>query len=121
MICVNTNFLVDPLPDFLPQFVPGEVVEHVHDGYRGVIVAIDGHCKADPAWYMSSSPHADRDQPWYYVLVDGSAECLYPPEEDLRPAATSRPIRHPLLWTYFDRFAGGRYLRNEVEWPGCED
>jgi heat shock protein HspQ len=121
MICVNTNFLVDPLTDHLPKFVPGEVVEHVRDGYRGVVVAVDGHCKADPAWYMASSPQADRDQPWYYVLVDGTAECLYPAEEDLRPDASGRPIRHPLLRTYFERFAGGRYLRNDVEWPGCED
>lgn len=121
MICVNTNFLVDPLTDHLPHFVPGEVVEHVRDGYRGVVVATDGHCKADPAWYMASSPHADRDQPWYYVLVDGSADCVYPAEEDLRSDLSGRPVSHPLLRTYFDRFAGGRYLRNDVEWPGCAE
>ena len=119
MICVNTHFLVDPLTDHLPRFVPGQIVEHLRDGYRGVIVAVDGHCKADPAWYMATPPTADRDQPWYYVLVDGTAECLYPAEEDLRVDATGQPVRHPLLWTYFDRFAGRRYVRNEVDWPGC--
>ena len=117
MICVNTHFLNDPFTDHLPRFVPGQLVVHIRDGYRGVIVAADGHCKADPAWHMTSSPHADRDQPWYFVLMNGSLECPYPPEADLQLDPTRQPIDHPLLWTYFDRFAGGRYLRNQVEWP----
>ena len=117
MIRVNTHFLDDSLSDHLARFVPGELVEHVRDNYRGVVVAVDGHCKADPAWYMARAPHADRDQPWYFVLVDDSAECAYPPEEDLRPDSSNDPIRHPLLENYFDGFIEGRYVRNETEWP----
>ena len=55
---------------------------------------------------------------WYFVLIDGSTECTYPPEEDLRPDPSGGAIRHPLLRTYFERFVGNRYLRNDVEWPG---
>lgn len=117
MIRVNTHFLDDPLSDNLAKFVPGELIEHVREHYRGVVVAVNGHCKADPAWYMSHAPLADRDQPWYFVLVDGTAECAYPPEEDLRPASEGDPIQHPLLEYYFDGFAEGRYLRNDYEWP----
>lgn len=117
MIRVNTHFLEDSLSDHLARFFPGELVEHIRDNYRGVIVAVDGHCKADPAWYMAHAPHADRDQPWYFVLVDGSTECAYPPEDDLRPDPLGQPIQHPLLDNYFNGFADGRHLRNNVEWP----
>ena len=97
MIRVNTHFLDDPLSDHLAKFVPGELIEHVREHYRGVVVAVNGHCKADPAWYMSHAPLADRDQPWYFVLVDGTAECVYPPEEDLRPASEAGPIQQAAI------------------------
>jgi len=118
LISVNTNFLVDPFPDSVPVFAPGYLVRHVRYGYRGVVVAVDGHCKADPAWYFSNQTQPARDQPWYHVLVDGSTGCTYPAEENLELDPSGDPISHPMLSTYFDEFEYGRYMRNEVPWPG---
>jgi heat shock protein HspQ len=118
MIRINTNFLADPLPDRLPLFAPGHLVKHRRYGYRGVIVAVDGHCKADPSWYFSNKTQPDRKQPWYHVLVDGTAECTYPAEENLEMDPSGLPVTHPLVPVYFSRFEHGRYVRNDAEWPG---
>ncbi|QDT38761.1 heat shock protein HspQ [Stratiformator vulcanicus] len=118
MISVNTNFLVDPLPDRVPIFAVGHIVRHRRYGYRGVIVSVDGHCKADPAWYFANVTQPARDQPWYHVLVDGTSECTYPAEENLEMDDAGDPLAHPLIATYFDGFEYGRYHRNEEPWPG---
>ncbi|WP_145264582.1 heat shock protein HspQ [Calycomorphotria hydatis] len=114
---VNTNFLVDPLTDSEPKFAVGQIVQHVHFGYRGVIVAADGHCKADPSWYFSNQSQPKRDQPWYHVLVDQTAECTYPAEENLVADESGLPVEHPLLSVYFFPFKNGHYKRNKVLWP----
>ena len=118
MIAVNTHFLDDPLPDYAPRFRPGDVVEHVGQRYRGVVVAVDGHCRADPAWYFGNPSQPDRRQPWYHVLVDGTDRCTYPAEENLNADLGGLPVTHPLLDRYFRGRRGGRYVRNGVAWGG---
>ncbi|MEM7812780.1 MAG: heat shock protein HspQ [Planctomycetota bacterium] len=118
MISVNKNFDADPVPDRVPKFAVGTVVRHARYGYRGVVVAVDGHCKADPAWYFANNTQPDRDQPWYHVLVHGSDGCTYPAEENLTADDSGRPVTHPLLATFFDGIADGVYVRNGRPWPG---
>lgn len=117
MIQINPKFTGDNLPETPPRFEPGEIVRHKRYGYRGVIVAVDAHCKASPNWYMANQTQPQRSQPWYHVLVDGTATATYPAEENLTPDPDLNEIRHPLMTAFFRGFVNGRYVRNDLEWP----
>jgi len=118
MIQLNDSFPEDQLPDYPPKFECGQIVKHKRYGYRGVIVAADGHCKATPQWYLSNKTQPGRNQPWYHVLVDGSANTTYPAEENLSSDPSGLPVDHPLVGVFFSDFVNGRYVRNDVPWPG---
>ncbi len=96
-----------------PRFEPGQLVRHKRYGYRGVVVGADPCCRADDEWYYSNQTQPDRDQPWYHVLVDGSATTSYPAQENLEPDPTGEPIDHPLLDHFFTGFRDGRYVPRE--------
>lgn len=104
--------------DATPKFSPGELVEHVRYGYRGVVVEADAVCQADPSWYQSNNTQPDRHQAWYHVLVHDSQSCTYAAQDSLRAAPVSQPVRHPLLTMFFSGFDGDRHQRNETPWPG---
>lgn len=117
MIQLNENFPEHRLDDEPPKFDVGQIVRHKRYGYRGVIVAVDGHCRATPEWYFSNKSQPDRAQPWYHVLVDGSATVTYPAESNLRADDDPTPVDHPLLELFFHGYDDGRYLRNDTPWP----
>lgn len=101
-----------------PRFQPGQLVRHKRYGYRGVVVALDRHCKADERWYQSNRTQPDRNQPWYHVLVDGSGGATYAAQENLEEDSSAQPIEHPLLEHFFIELKDGLYVRNERLWPG---
>ena len=117
MIQINPSFSDDRLPASKPRYEPGQIVRHKRYGYRGVIVAADSSCQADPAWYMANKTQPDRAQAWYHVLVDGTASSTYPAEENLILDSDPSPIRHPWLEKFFQAFEQGRYIRNDAVWP----
>ena len=117
MISVNRDFSDIPLRDNQPKFLPGQLVRHRRYGYRGVVVAYDGHCKADPEWYMSNKTQPDRDQPWYHVLVHNSRSVTYPAESSLEADDSGQPVSHSLMEHFFSGFVDGRYIRNDEPWP----
>lgn len=117
MIQLNEHFTRTDLPVSRPKFSPGDIVQHCRYGYRGVIVAVDQWCRADPEWYLANSTQPDREQPWYHVLVDGTEQVTYPAQQNLRPDTAGAPVQHPLLNRYFDGFHSGRYLRNGEPFP----
>jgi heat shock protein HspQ len=101
-----------------PDFAPGDLVAHRRYGYRGVVVAFDRQCQADDAWYQSNQSQPKRDQPWYHVLVHGTAATTYAAQTSLQPDPSSDPIVHPLTPMFFTGFEDGRYQRNDEPWPG---
>ena len=107
-----TDYFPDP-----PKFAPGQVVRHKRYGYRGVVVDFDMRCMASEDWYDSNRTQPDRDQPWYHVLVDRSAQITYAAEASLEADPSARPVNHPLVRSFFEAFAGGRYARNDEPWP----
>lgn len=117
MIQLNPSFTGDGLPEPTPRFVPGQIVRHKRYGYRGVVAAVDSHCKAPPEWYMANNTQPARGQPWYHVFVDGSSSCTYPAEENLAPDDELKEVRHPLVSKFFSDFKNGRYTRNDTKWP----
>ncbi len=117
MIASNKGDTFSHLRGSLPNFHVGDLIRHRRYGYRGVIVAIDGHCKADPEWYMANKTQPDREQPWYHVLVHGTEQCTYVAECNLFADETGDPVKHPFLNYYFEGFADGKYKRNDHPWP----
>ena len=113
MISINKGFRDVEIDSSEPNFVPGDLVEHVRYGYRGVVVASDGYCKADPQWYMANKTQPTREQPWYHVLVHGTAASTYAAQTSLRAGTILRPVEHPWIELFFTGFADGRHIRNE--------
>ena len=46
------------------KFDPGDVIQHLRYGYRGVIVDFDPSCQAPDHWYQSNQTQPDRNQAW---------------------------------------------------------
>ena len=97
-------------------FAPGRLIRHRRYGYRGVVVSVDPECLADEAWYRSNRTQPDRNQPWYHVLVDGSAATTYAAASSLEPDGLLTPVRHPMVALYFDGFRNGAHVRNHRPW-----
>lgn len=117
MIQVNLSYRGDDFPEQQQRFHPGQLVKHRRYGYRGVIVAADGHCKADPNWYMSNKTQPTRRQCWYHVLVHNSTTITYAAEENLTEDSSESPVMHPLVPVFFNHVADGQYVRNGKPWP----
>jgi heat shock protein HspQ len=100
------------------RFRPGQLVQHRRYGYRGVVVDLDTRCLATDDWYLSNQSQPSRDQPWYHVLVDGTAQVTYAAEENLAADELGTRIRHPLVAHFFSAFLDGRYVRNDRPWGG---
>ena len=95
------------------RFGPGQIIRHNRFGYRGVIVDVDPVFSGTDEWYeQMARSRPPRDAPWYHVLVDGADHMTYVAERHLEAEADKRPIRHPLLGRFFDRFEAGLYGRN---------
>lgn len=108
----------DFLPDDEPLYEPGQLVLHKRYHYRGVVVEADAVCQAGEDWYHKNQTKPNRNQPWYHVLVHETSSTTYAAEENLLPDESDEPIRHPLLEYFFSGFEDGRYIRNQVPWPG---
>lgn len=100
------------------RFRPGQLVKHKRYGYRGVIVDLDPICKAPDEWYQSNQTQPDRNQPWYHVLVDGSANATYAAQTSLEADDSGEPVRHPLVAVFFTAQTPEGYVRNDRSWPG---
>lgn len=107
----------DYFPEDPPKFFIGQRVCHVRYGYRGLIVDFDMSCHADDDWYHANPAPPDRQQPWYHVLVHGSAENAYVAQENLAADRVDDAIVHPLIDRYFTGGASGVYERNDRVWP----
>lgn len=92
------------------KFSVGDLIHHKKFDYRGVIVDVDANFQLTDEWYdavaLSLPP---KDQPWYHVLVDETSQMTYVAERHLEADTSGDPVTHPLLSTYFNRFAAGRY------------
>ncbi len=101
------------------EFRVGELVQHRHYKYRGVVAAFDDHCQADDQWYLTNRTQPDRDQPWYHVLVHGSSTTTYVAEENLEEDLGGEQVVHPLAKHFFQHFTRKGYeTRTDVNVPG---
>ena len=77
-------------------------------------------CMAEETWYYQNRTQPPRNQPWYHVLVHGSAVMTYAAQTNLEADDSQDPIAHPLVPTLFTRFADGRYERSDVRIGGWD-
>jgi heat shock protein HspQ len=89
----------------------GTLVQHRRYRYRGVVVGGDPCCLAEEDWYQGNSTQPSRQQPWYHVLVHGSADTTYVAAENLEEDTASEPVNNPLVKKFFAGFHQGRYYR----------
>ncbi len=118
MINLQDSYVIPPTP---ANFSPGQVVLHMHYGYRGLIIDFDSTFQADDGWYKANQTQPDKNQPWYHVLVDGQHHVTYVAQSNLLPDPSKEPVIHPMLNLFFSGHdeATNLYLRNEVPWnPG---
>jgi heat shock protein HspQ len=118
MILINSDYSGDSLSSDPPLFRPGDKVRHKRYDYRGVVVAVDLHFKADNDWYQSNMTQPDKNQPWYHVLVHKSETVTYPAQSSLEADEGVEPVRHPWISLFFNEFKDGCYTRNNRPWPG---
>jgi len=102
--------------DRIARFEPGDVVDHLLFGYRGVVCDVDPTCRQSDEWYAKvARSRPPKDRPWYLVLPDGAGHTTYVAERNLERAADPTQVRHPLIDTVFRSFDGAKYhLRQKV-------
>ncbi len=92
------------------NFAPGQLIQHLRFGYRGVIMDVDPTFQLSDEWYEEvARSRPPRDKPWYHVLVHDSDAITYVAERHLAADPRPEPIRHPVLAQFFDDFRDGRY------------
>lgn len=98
------------------RFEPGDVIDHLLFGYRGVVCDVDSSCQQSDEWYSKvAKSNPPKDQPWYLVLPDGAEHTTYVAERNLKAAVQPTAVRHPLTNSIFDHFDGTKYhLRQKV-------
>lgn len=93
------------------KFHVGQLIQHRLFDYRGVVVDVD------PCFMASAEPSSTvaragvtRDNPWYHVLMDGTANWTYVAERNLIADRRQEPVHHPDLSHYFERLAETGYI-----------
>ncbi len=100
----------------LPNFAPGDLVQHKRYGYRGVVVEYDLEFRGEESWYRSNRTQPDKDQPWYNVLVDGTEQVTYAAQTSLEADTDEDQVMHPLVPVFFSGFKNRCYWRNGRAW-----
>ena len=89
----------------------GQLVHHRLFDYRGVIYDVDSEFMLSDEWYEQvAKSRPPKDEPWYRVLVDGTAQETYVAQRNLQADRETAPISHPLVNEYFSGFEDGHYV-----------
>ena len=107
--------------DNTARFQNGDIITHIKYGYRGVIVHSDPSFQGDGNWYLSNQTQPNKNQLWYFVLVDENQQVTYVAEHNLHHDNSGNLVEHPMLNLFFSGFDAklNRYIRNGVPWhPG---
>lgn len=92
----------------------GEIVRHRVYPFRGVIFDVDPVFNNTEEWYQSipEEVRPSKDQPFYHLLAENAdtTYIAYVSEQNLLGDASGKPVSHPAVRQFFDRFDGGRYI-----------
>lgn len=91
-------------------FSPGQLIQHKHFHYRGVVVDVDATFQLSEEWYDEvARSRPPKDQPWYHVLVHDGDQMTYVAQRNLEADVSLEPVKHPMLDQYFSSFENGHY------------
>ena len=80
------------------SFNLGQPIKHCLYGYEGVIVDVDAVFSLSDEWYQQRVlSGADKQQPWYLILVKNSSIQTYVAESCLIPLADRTTVNQSLL------------------------
>lgn len=101
---------------FQNHFHVGQVIHHKLFDYHGVVVGVDQTFQLQEEWYEQvAQSRPPKDQPWYHVLVHGAYQTTYVAERNLETDPNGKPVEHPLLDRFFDKFSDGFYSHSREE------
>lgn len=103
------------VPPEVLLYRPGQMVQHLEEGYRGIVVDYDLYCVHDQA-IAEEEDRPDYNQPWYKVLIHQTDKVLYVPHAQLIQDRSGEGVCHPLVSYFFSRSKDGVYLRNNIPW-----
>ena len=97
------------------KFFPGQIIQHQHFGYRGVIYEVDSEFSLTDEWYEQvAQSRPPKDQPWYRVLVDEAGHTTYVAERHLSTSPDLNQVQHPLVNELFNQYNGERYFLRQT-------
>ena len=105
------------MPFAQAKFNIGQVVQHKHYGFRGIIFEVDFEYSLDEAWYQKAcqamqrlgQPAIDKKQPFYHILTDGSEHESYVSEQNLELSQAGQPVQHDSIEQWFTVGVSGQY------------
>ena len=115
-------FLATNLSEFEGnKFKRGQIVNHTVYKYRGVVVDYDMYFMNDEKWYEENKTHPPKNEPWYYVLADGSNTVHYVAQENMAADENyDSEIENPLIEFFFSGKQDGKYVRNDKTWDDLQ-
>ncbi len=110
-------FMAENLNEFdKPLYPRGQVVKHIHDAYKAVVVDYDMYFINDEDIYNHNPHRPSKQQPWYYIMIDKSNAISYVAQEHLKAVTEDENIEHPLLNFFFSGYTDGKFIRNHKTW-----
>ena len=95
------------------KFSVGQIVQHRHYAFRGVIFDVDPTFSNSEEWLESipEEVRPKRDQPYYHLLAENeeTTYIAYVSEQNLEPDLSGQPVRHPQVKDFFSKLEGGTY------------
>ena len=103
------------IPQEVALYTLGQKIQHVDEGYRGIVVDYDLYCINDKN--SSDDEEApDNNQPWYKIFIHGTDRVLYVPHSQIIQDHSKEDIKNPLVSYFFIKTDDGVYVRNNMPW-----
>ena len=109
------------MPVSRAQFNIGQVVQHKHYGFRGVVFDVDFEYSLDEHWYLEAckamaglgQPPIEKKQPFYHLLAESNDVTYeaYVSEQNLLIDSSGDPVKHPLINEIFTGKKGSSYFK----------
>lgn len=96
------------------KFKIGQVVQHRHHPFRGVIFDADAVFSNTEEWWNSipEEIRPRKDQPFYHLFAENETSyyVAYVSEQNLLPDETGEPVDHPEVSEMFGDLEQGQYV-----------
>ena len=97
------------------KFSIGEIVQHKHFDFRGVIYDVDFEFNNSEEWYQAipKNVRPRKNQPFYHLLAENDEITYeaYVSEQNLIADESGKPIKHPLINEIFSGKKGSGYFK----------